>query len=182
VNANQLPPSGSSIFHPHLQGSAHPLPTTAQRLFAELEPRRVRRYVELERTSGERFIVSSGPVEWLASFAPTALGEIRAFVGEAGSTADLDAEAIAGLGSGLSAVLRLYADLGFQSFNLAIHSAAVGNEDAMVVLRVIARAYFGPLLRSDAMWSERLHSEVTTDIYPETVAELARAIFARMAS
>lgn len=44
INANQLPPSGSSIFHPHLQGSANPVPTTVQRLFAELAPGRVREY------------------------------------------------------------------------------------------------------------------------------------------
>jgi hypothetical protein len=30
IKANQLPPSGSSISRPHLQGSAHPVPTTAQ--------------------------------------------------------------------------------------------------------------------------------------------------------
>src|SRR5437763_2655298 len=80
INANQLPPSGSSIFHPHLQGSAHPVPTTAQRLFAELEPERVRRYLKIERASGERFIAFEGPVEWVASFAPAGLAELRAFV------------------------------------------------------------------------------------------------------
>jgi len=46
VNANQLPPSGSSIFHPHLQGSANPTPTTVQRLLAELGPAHVREYIE----------------------------------------------------------------------------------------------------------------------------------------
>jgi galactose-1-phosphate uridylyltransferase len=90
INANQLPPSGSSIFHPHLQGAAHPVPTTAQRLFAELQPRCVRQYLELERNTGERFIASCGPVDWLASFAPVGLAEVRAFVEGAESTIDLD--------------------------------------------------------------------------------------------
>jgi UDPglucose--hexose-1-phosphate uridylyltransferase len=140
INANQLPPSGSSIFHPHLQGSAHPVPSTTQREFAALASERVRRYLELERESGERFIASRGPVDWLASFAPLGLAEIRAFVPGAASTVDLDEGAIAALASGLSAALRLYAELGFQSFNLAIHGAAAGPE-GFVALRVVARAY-----------------------------------------
>jgi UDPglucose--hexose-1-phosphate uridylyltransferase len=178
INANQLPPSGSSVFHPHLQGAAHPVPTTAQRLFAELEPRRVRRYIELEREAGERFIASRDPVVWLASFAPVGLAEVRAFVDGAESTVALDGEAVAALASGLSAVLRLYAELGFQSFNLAVHGAAVGHKTAVLVLRAVARAYFGPLGRTDVMWSERLHAEAATDIRPETVANLARGMFA----
>jgi galactose-1-phosphate uridylyltransferase len=182
VNANQLPPSGSSIFHPHLQGSAHPVPTTTQRLFAELDPGRLRRYLDIERESGERFIASSGPVDWLASFAPAGLAEIRGVVAEAASTLDLDEEAIVVLASGLSTLLRLYARLGFQSFNLAIHGAAAGSQDARLVLRVVARAYFGPLQRSDVMWSERLHAEAAIDINPETIAELARGTFARAAT
>jgi galactose-1-phosphate uridylyltransferase len=105
INANQLPPSGSSIFHPHLQGSAHPVPTTAQRAYAELE-------------------------------------------------------------------------LGFQSFNLAIHGAATGDPDPRLALRVVARTYFGPLQRSDVMWSERLYGELATDIRPEKLADLARDLFA----
>jgi UDPglucose--hexose-1-phosphate uridylyltransferase len=182
INANQLPPSGSSVFHPHLQGSAHPAPTTAQRMFAELPRERVRQYLELERNDGERFIGTIGRVVWLASFAPIGLAEIRAVVRDAAATVDLDDEAIAALASGLSAVLALYAEFGFQSFNLALHGAAVGTPDAALVLRVVARAYFGPLLRSDVMWSERLHAEAATDLNPEKIAEHARALFAQAAT
>jgi UDPglucose--hexose-1-phosphate uridylyltransferase len=177
INANQLPPSGSSIFHPHLQGSAHPVPTTSQCVFSELEPGRVRDYLEHERQSGERFIGARGPVEWVASFAPGGLYEIRAFVEGCASTVDLDDERVAALASGLSAVLRLYAQLGFQSFNLAIHGTGLGTSGAALLLRVVARAYFGPLRRSDVMWSERLHAEAATDTNPERLAELARGMF-----
>ena len=182
INANQLPPSGSSIFHPHLQGSANPVPTTAQRLFAELPSEHVRRYVELERDSGERFIASIGRVAWLASFAPIGLAEVRAVLAETASTTDLDDDAIAALASGLSTVLDLYAGLGFQSFNLALHGAAVGTPNATLLLRVVARAYFGPLQRSDVMWSERLHGEAAADLKPEKIAELARDLFAQRAA
>jgi UDPglucose--hexose-1-phosphate uridylyltransferase len=180
INANQLPASGSSIFHPHLQGSASPVPTTAQRLFAEVPADRVREYVKLEG-GGERFIAAVGRVTWVASFAPVGVAEVRAVVADTPSTIDLDDEATAALAAGLSTVLGLYAELGFQSFNLALHGAAAGTPNAMLLLRVVARAYFGPLQRSDVMWSERLHAEAATDLNPEKIAEVARPLFAQAA-
>jgi hypothetical protein len=69
-------------------------------------------------------------------------------------------------------------ELGFQSFNLAIHGAATGDPDPRLAPRVVARTYFGPLQRSDVMWSERLYGELATDIRPEKLADLARDLFA----
>jgi UDPglucose--hexose-1-phosphate uridylyltransferase len=178
VNANQLPPSGSSIFHPHLQGSANPVPTTLQRLLAELGPARVREYLELEERDGERLIGSSGRVKWLAAFAPVGPAELRAFVPDAASPEQLDESVVAELADGLSRALRLYASLGFQSFNLALS----GVPQSLLVLRLVGRAYFGALLRSDAMWSERLHLEAATDLAPERVAEEGRVLFTRASS
>jgi UDPglucose--hexose-1-phosphate uridylyltransferase len=179
VNANQLPPSGSSIFHPHLQGSANPVPTTVQRLVAELGPAGLREYVELERNGGERSIASTGRVEWLAAFAPVGPAEIRAFVSDAASPEELDASVVAELADGVSRVLRLYTSLGFQSFNLALCGTPSGAPGSPLLLRLVGRAYFGPLLRSDATWSERLHWEAATDLAPEKVAERGRELFER---
>jgi UDPglucose--hexose-1-phosphate uridylyltransferase len=167
VNANQLPPSGSSIFHPHLQGSANPEPATVQRLLAQAE---LPEYVEQEREDGERLVSSTGRVDWIAAFAPVGPAEIRAFVEGASSPEELDEAAVGELADGLSHALRLYASLGFQSFNMALTGSPF-------VFRLVGRAYFGSLLRSDAMWSERLHLEAATDIWPEVVAERGREIF-----
>src|SRR5919198_1365848 len=153
INANQLPPSGSSIFHPHLQGSANPAPTTVQRLFADFGPARLREYAELERRDGERLIASTGRVQWVAAFAPVGPGEIRAFVSDASSPEELDESVVAELADGLHRVLGVYAGLGFQSFNLALYGAPATVPGSLLVLRLVGRAYFGPLLRSDAMWS-----------------------------
>ena len=174
VNANQLPPSGSSVFHPHLQGSAGPSPTTVQRLLAELGPTGLSEYLELEREAGERVIASTGRVEWLAAFAPVGPAELRAFVAGASSPEELDDDVIVELADGLSRALRLYTSLGFQSFNAALLGVP---ESGVLVLRLVGRAYFGPLSRSDAMWSERLHWEAATDLAPEKVAERARELF-----
>lgn len=175
VNANQMPPSGSSIFHPHLQGSANPEPTTVQRLLADVVSS-VREYVELERHS-ERWITSTGRVVWLASFAPVGPAEIRAVIADAASPEELDEPAVRELAHGISDALRLYAALGFQSFNLAMLGVPRTAERPALLVRLVGRAYFGPQLRSDAMWSERLHAEAATDLAPESVAERGREIF-----
>jgi hypothetical protein len=47
----------------------------------------VREYLELERQS-ERWITSTGRVEWLASFAPVGPAEIRAVITDAASPED----------------------------------------------------------------------------------------------
>ena len=182
VNANQLPPSGSSIFHPHLQGSANPVPTTVQHLLAERGPEGLRDYLELERQDGERLIGSTGRVEWLAAFAPVGPAEIRAFVAGASSPEELDEATLAELADGLSRALRLYASLGFQSFNFALSGAPARAPHSLLLLRLVGRAYFGPLLRSDAMWSERLHWEAATDLAPEKVADCGRELFAHASS
>jgi UDPglucose--hexose-1-phosphate uridylyltransferase len=174
VNANHLAPSGSSIFHPHLQGSANPLPTTMQRLLAAVPPADVREYVAAERAEGSRLVASSDGLDWIASFAPLGPAEICAFVGGASSPHELEDARVDELARGISAVLRVYDELGFQSFNLALYG--VPGAEALL-LRLVARAYFGAAERSDAMWSERLQWEAATDLAPEHVAELARAAF-----
>lgn len=174
VNANHLPPAGSSIFHPHLQGSANPLPTSMQRLLAAVPPADVRGYVAAERAAGERFVASQGGVDWLASFAPLGPAEVCAFVTGPGSPPELADGHVEELGRGLSAVLGVYSGLGFQSFNLALYGVPGGET---LLMRIVARAYYGAAERSDAMWSERLQWEAATDVAPERVAELARAAF-----
>ena len=174
LNANHLPPAGSSIFHPHLQGSANPLPTTMQRLLAAVPPEDVHEYLAAERGSGTRLVVSSQAIDWIASFAPLGPAEICAFVYGVGSPHALEDAHVEELAHGISAVLRVYDRLGFQSFNLAFYGVP-GAET--LLLRIVARAYFGAAERSDAMWSERLQWEAATDLAPEHVAELARAAF-----
>jgi UDPglucose--hexose-1-phosphate uridylyltransferase len=170
INANQMLPSGGSLFHPHLQGSVDPVPTTFQRLLAETPPGRFEEYLEAERRSGERYLGSTGRVGWLASFAPVAPAELRAFVGGTASQVELDDDLVAELGEGLATALNLYAELGLESFNMAIYSAPPGTDGYPLNLRLAARSNLQNLYRSDAMYLERLHWEGAIDIWPEELA------------
>jgi UDPglucose--hexose-1-phosphate uridylyltransferase len=176
INANQAPPSGSSIFHPHLQGSANPRPTTAQRVYASVEPARYRAYLERER-GGERLLGSTGTIDWIAAFAPGGQAEVIALHHAGVPLARLTETATAELAAGVARVLGLYAELGFGSFNMAVYGAPPRRAELPQVIRLVARSRIGPLERADVMWSELLHGETVVDVAPETVAELGREHF-----
>jgi galactose-1-phosphate uridylyltransferase len=177
INANHMLPSGSSLFHPHLQGVVDAVPTTVQRMLAGVPPARFEAYLEAERKGGERHLASTGRVEWLVSFAPIAPAEVRAFIGGVPSTADLDDDLIAELAHGLVCALSAYAEMGFESFNLAIYGAPRGTVGYPLNLRIACRSNLKPYYRSDSTFLERLHWEGAIDMAPEAVAERVRDWF-----
>ncbi len=171
VNANHMLPSGSSLFHPHLQGIVDRHPTTMQRLLATLAAERFTDYLEAERRAGERYLANTGAVDWLVSFAPIAPAELRAFVPGCVSPSQLDDDLTAELAHGLALALGAYSELGFESFNLALYGAPADTSGYMLNLRLAARSNLGPLYRSDSTFLERLHWEGAVDISPEQLAE-----------
>jgi UDPglucose--hexose-1-phosphate uridylyltransferase len=170
INANHMLPSGSSLFHPHMQGIVDSLPTTAQRLLADVPPQRFDAYLDAERRAGERYLGNTGRVQWLASFAPIAPAELRAFAAGACSPAELDDDLIAELAHGLLLALGGYAEMGFESFNAAIYGAPPGTEGYPLNVRVACRSNLKPFYRSDSTFLERLHWEGAVDVAPEDVA------------
>jgi UDPglucose--hexose-1-phosphate uridylyltransferase len=179
INANHMLPSGSSLFHPHLQGIVDSVPTTFQRLLADVPAARFDAYLAAERKAGARYLGDTGNVEWLVSFAPIAPAELRAFVRGRASSAELDDELTEELGHGLALALTSYAELGFESFNLAVYGAPPDTEGYPLNLRIACRSNLKPLYRSDSTFLERLHWEGAVDLRPETVAERIGPRFAR---
>jgi len=178
INANHMLPSGSSLFHPHLQSSVDPLPSTVQQMLAAVPGERFRAYLESEQRTGERYIGTTGSIEWLASFAPMGFYEVRALIPGAGSPGELAEDRVGELGQGIATILNLYAELGFQSFNMALYGAPPSNRDYMLNLRMVCRSNLQSAYRSDVTYFERLHWQATVDTSPEELAEKARARFA----
>ena len=169
INANHMLPSGSSLFHPHLQGIVDSQPTTMQRMLADVPPQRFDAYLDVERRSGT-LPGDTGRIQWIVSFAPIAPAELRAFIGGISSPAELDDDLIGELAHGLVLILGAYAEMGFQSFNLAIYGAPPATEGYPLNLRLACRSNLRPLYRSDSTFLERLHWEGAVDLAPETVA------------
>jgi len=179
VNANHMLPSGSSLFHPHMQGIVDTQPTTFQRLLAEVPAQRFADYLEAERRSGERYLGDTGRIQWLASFAPVAPAELRAFAPGVCSPAELTGDLIGELAHGLALALGGYAEMGFESFNGAIYGAPPGTEGYPLNLRLACRSNLKPFYRSDSTFLERLHWEGAVDLAPESVAQQIAGRFRR---
>jgi UDPglucose--hexose-1-phosphate uridylyltransferase len=170
INANHMLPSGSSLFHPHMQGIVDAHPTTMQHMLAEVPAQRFADYLAAERGSGERYLSSTGSVEWVVSFAPIAPGELRAFIPGICSPAELEGDLTGELAHGLVLALHAYAELGFESFNCAIYGAPPGTEGYPLNLRLACRSNLKPFYRSDSTFLERLHWEGAVDLAPESFA------------
>ena len=179
INANHMLPSGSSLFHPHLQGIVDARPTTLQRLIADVPAQRFNAYLEAERRDGARHLANTGQIEWLVSFAPIAPAELRAFIPSAASTTELGADLVEELAYGLSLALGAYAEMGYESFNLAAYGAPRGTEGYPLNLRIACRSNLTAFYRSDSTFLERLHWEGAIDLAPEDVAERIRDRFRR---
>jgi galactose-1-phosphate uridylyltransferase len=171
INANHMLPSGSSLFHPHMQGSVDPHPTTVQELLSRVPPERFADYLETERHLRERHLGELGGVEWLAGFAPFGFNELRALVPGVGSPEQLDEERVAALADGIARALSLYAELGYQSFNLAIYGAPTAGH--VLSVRLVCRSSLRALYRSDVAYFERMHWQAMVDGTPEELAERA---------
>jgi UDPglucose--hexose-1-phosphate uridylyltransferase len=170
INANHMLPSGSSLFHPHLQGIVDPRPTTLQRILVDVPSKRFESYLDAERRAGERYLAGTGRVEWVVSFAPIAPAEVRAFIAGVSSPVELDEDLIVELGHGLTAALHGYAEMGFESFNLAVYGAPTGTVGYPLNLRLACRSNLKAFYRSDSTFLERLHWEGAIDLPPEAVA------------
>jgi UDPglucose--hexose-1-phosphate uridylyltransferase len=177
VNANHMLPSGSSLFHPHLQGIVDSSPTTLQRRLADVPAARFADYLDTERRSGRRYLRDAGGVQWLASFAPIAPAELRAFVPGVASPAELSDDQVAELAHGLTISVNAYADLGYESFNLAMYGAPPRTIGYPLNLRIACRSNLKPFYRSDSTFLERLHWEGAVDLAPEAVADRIRDRF-----
>jgi len=179
INANHMLPSGSSLFHPHIQSSIDPFPSTVQRLLVEVGGGQFEDYLATEQRLGERYLGGTGRVAWLASFAPLGFNEVRALVPGLCSPAEMDDELVEELGAGIAAALNLYAELGQQSFNLAVYGAPLRTDGYMLTLSLICRSNVEPLYRADGTYFERLHWQAMVDSTPEALAERGRGRFGR---
>jgi UDPglucose--hexose-1-phosphate uridylyltransferase len=171
INANHMLPSGSSLFHPHLQGIVDSQPTTVQRMLADVPAEQFEEYLRTERRIGERYLGNTGRVQWLVSFAPIAPAELRAFIAGLSSPVQLAEDLVGELAHGLALALGAYAEMGFQSFNLAVYGAPPGTDGYPLNLRLACRSNLSAFYRSDSTFLERLHWEAAIDLSPETVAE-----------
>ncbi|WP_153505486.1 hypothetical protein [Cumulibacter manganitolerans] len=182
VNANYLPPSGSSLVHPHGQSAHDDIGTTTQRELVE----RSRAWdgdsywtsLVAQEEGGERWVGRKGRVSFFTPFAPSGFHEVWAVVDGCADITDLSDQDCADLGAGMSAVLGTYYALNLTSFNWALTGGGPNPSDRYsVLLRMVSRSNIDSFYRSDVTYFEKLHNEAMVDVGPEDVAALVRQHF-----
>lgn len=184
VNANYLPPAGSSLIHPHGQSAHDDIGTTTQRNLVRLSEawNGAESYWDsllAQEEGGERWIGRRGRVSLLTPWAPIGFHEVWAVVDGAHDITDLTVDDCADLGSALSSVFHTYYSLNLTSFNWAMYGGGPTPSDRYsLLLRVVSRSNAEPMYRSDVTYFERLHAEAMIDLSPEAMAADVRARFA----
>ncbi|MFW5937653.1 MAG: hypothetical protein ACOCSN_01795 [Halanaeroarchaeum sp.] len=179
VNMNFLRSAGSSIIHPHIQSLVDDRGTNRQ--YRRIEAQR--KYYERNGTrfyddllgaelEGERYVGSTGAVEWYAPFAPIHHRHVRGVLDTDGVPAP-DSDVLYDLANGVTTVLSYFGDVGLNSFNFGFQ---VVDDDPATrpVIDVVARSVFDEYYWSDATFFDTIHEESVIDVPPEEyAAELA---------
>ncbi|MEM0358502.1 MAG: hypothetical protein QXG22_00610 [Candidatus Hadarchaeales archaeon] len=188
LNWNHLPSAAASIVHPHFQLLVDRTPTFWLEKVLEGGKRYRRRtgrnfwsdLLREERRRGERWIGEGERIGWLAAFAPQGQNEVWAVFKEASCFGEVGEEGVGELAEGLSSVLRGYAELGVETFNLTSFSGPEdgrGKKYHRLNLRLISRPPLRPLYTSDSGFMERFQYEPVVETMPEELAAKLRKIF-----
>jgi galactose-1-phosphate uridylyltransferase len=187
VNWNYMPPSGSSIVHPHLQVFAGN--TAPQLLREEIAAARAYRrdhgtvywddLVAAERAEGGRYLGRIGRTEWLCAFAPMGVaGDVVAVVDGVRRTLELTRRDLADLALGLTRAMALYDEMGIFSFNMNVFSGAAEDEDFRLHLVFSPRTYFNQAIGTpDVGALQFLYREGVCMTFPEEIARQLRPRF-----
>jgi UDPglucose--hexose-1-phosphate uridylyltransferase len=162
VGMNFLPPGGSGVPHPHLQVHARGLPYSGlERLRAAgaaFRARHRRSYwrtlADQEREQGQRYLGRTGPVEWLAAFAPAHQKEVWGLLPGVGSLAEMDGAGAEGFAAGISRVITSYEEGGTSPFTLAFLSCPEpgGGGDLELQVRLCSRPAMKSLYTNYETW------------------------------
>lgn len=187
INGNFLGPAGASLIHPHFQMVGGDVPFT----YLENIMRRCTHYfqkhkscywndlLEREKAVDERYIGATGPVEWLASFSPSGTNEIIGILPHRSHFLELDREDVAGLATGLVKVLCGYAAMGISTFNFALYSGRLGEDDETFrcFVRIISRQNVYENYRTDDYFLQKLLDNELVLTPPETLTKTMHTYF-----
>lgn len=185
---NYLPPSGSSIIHPHVQLLASDQPFYLLNLLIkksnEYFKKNNRNYwielIEKEKEIGERFVAETRDVAWLTPFAPTKTFEVWGINKIKDNFMQFNDKDLRVFAEGLANIFRFYKEEGVNCFNFTLYSGQL-DENASdyfrVGLRISARFGFKQPFINDVWGLQALLLEGEAYETPETVAKKLREYF-----
>jgi UDPglucose--hexose-1-phosphate uridylyltransferase len=183
---NYLPPSGSSIIHPHIHVLASERPfelsrklmDASRRFNEECGENFWERLLEVERSKGERYLWEIKGTEWIVPFAPSKTFEVWGLSKDKSSILSLGKGGLEGFAEGLGRILGFYASEGLSCFNFALYSGPMDGEPLdyfRVGLRIVARFGYRQPFTNDVWGLQALLQEGEAYEAPEVLAERLRS-------
>ncbi|NHJ87898.1 MAG: hypothetical protein FK734_20715 [Asgard group archaeon] len=194
INFNFLPPSASSIIHPHIQIIQDEIATGLTEIYLQ----KSKEYYELycknsksnywldligsEREIKDRFISENELLAWIASFSPMGKNEITGIVKlPKTDITKFSPEEIRLLAEELVKALKaLYNGRGARSVNMAMFLGPIDDDCSnfyRINIKIVTRPTLTPNYTGDIGFMELLHQETIADASPEIVAESIRNYF-----
>jgi len=184
---NNMPPSGGSLIHPHLQGNAGYFPTdyqaqilqASEKYYQENEANYWSDLLKEEKSIGQRYIGQVGHTEWLTSFVPKGrLSDVVAVFPGKASVAELTKRDLEDFAEGLLKVFDYIDDLNLISFNMSTYSG-FDKDRFWAHARITPRGtlLYSPIETSDQFYYQIMQDENICILPPETVAEELRKRF-----
>ncbi len=165
INANYLPPAGSSVFHPHLQILGSPRPSTQHerilRASEEYFAREGRSFwdelIEAELQKGERYIMQCGRSHWITAFSPLGTNEVLGIFPGPRSFREWDNDDLRALAYGVSTTLHFYHQLGFSTFNFSLFlpPGTTPSPAHAALIRLVCRQNVAPHYRTDDYYFQK---------------------------
>lgn len=183
INWNYLPTAGGSLFHPHFQVVADPVPTNfhGRLIHAAAAYRTVRGscywedLIAFEEKQGLRELFRIGDVVFLASFSPGGIfGEVLVLFRSKTAMKDVADSDWQDFISGLTRILRCFFRLNLDCLNMTLLLARHGDADTWVQARIMPRVQIPPWGTSDVNYFEKGHEEKVVVFAPESLAEEIR--------
>lgn len=185
VNWNYMPPSGSSMVHPHLQVNCGEVPTNEMRMqidgsreyYEKTGANFWQDLMEAERESKERYLGEIGPTFWVLSYVPYGfLPDVSCIFEDHWSICNLEENDLAPFLKGLSNVFMYFGQEGIISFNMSMFSVRE-DEHFRINVRICPRLYPRPIGNSDHSYLQTIHNEPFTVRPPEAVCRRLKGFF-----
>lgn len=187
INWNYMPPSGSSIIHPHLQVFS----TSTAPYLMQQELDAAKAYMDqhgtvfwddlvaAEKSDGQRYLGKIGRSHWMTAFAPLGVaGDVMAVVEDVRSTLELTPADLADLADGLSRAMAAYDKMGLYSFNMNFFTSTADDGHFRFHLIFSPKTYFNAVLGTpDTGALRNVYNESICMAFPEEINAMLKPDF-----
>ncbi|HUU77424.1 MAG TPA: hypothetical protein VMX55_03710 [candidate division Zixibacteria bacterium] len=192
INFNFLPPSASSIIHPHIQIIQDVQPTEMtekllkkSREYFENSKQKNNFWIDLietEKKLKSRLVSDNDFMTWVATYSPIGKNELTGIckIPKTDITQFNEQEATALANEICKALNALYQGRGVRSVNMALYIGPIEedvSEYFRINIRIVSRPTLEPNYTGDIGFMELLHTETIAEASPEIIAETVREYF-----